>query len=366
MSVKNILIIIDSLAASGGEVACLNLAKGMLKLGFKVHVLYFYDKVELVVDSRVHTHLIDIQKYRILPKKIRYQVFAKKVDKYIQKNIGDVTLAISNLNQSDLIMSYSQIKNLAYVIHSTFSYANNMDINSQTLKPWLTPGHRDYNTIMFYQRIYSKHPCICVSKGVEEDFRKYFGDVTDIRTIYNAFDRDSIKLLADKFIPKESEYIIHVGSFYKVKAHDDLLKAYAKTSKKYSLMLIGKGKLLEEIKKLAYELGIEDKVLFMGFKSNPFPFIKNAKGLVLSSHYEGLGRVLVEAQVLEIPTISTDCPSGPREILPEKCLTPTNDIDSLSKKIEDLMQNPENYKSNFNEELLPENIARQYLEFMNV
>ncbi|MBP0556258.1 glycosyltransferase, partial [Mycobacterium tuberculosis] len=91
---------------------------------------------------------------------------------------------------------------------------------------------------------------------------------------------------------------------------------------------------------LAVDLEISDKVVFTGFKSNPYPYIKHAKCLVLSSRFEGFGRVIAEALAVDTPVISTDCPYGPSELLPKQNLVPVDDIDALAQLLEQAMANP--------------------------
>jgi glycosyltransferase involved in cell wall biosynthesis len=89
--------------------------------------------------------------------------------------------------------------------------------------------------------------------------------------------------------------------------------------------------------------GVEESVIVAGFKPNPFPWIKAAKLLVLSSEREGLPNVLLEALWLNTPVISTDCRSGPREILEfdaERYLTPVNDPEALGRRIRELWDQP--------------------------
>ncbi|MGO4610785.1 glycosyltransferase, partial [Variovorax sp. 2RAF20] len=78
-------------------------------------------------------------------------------------------------------------------------------------------------------------------------------------------------------------YLIHVGRFHQTKRHDRLLRAYAKTGISAPLVLIGQGtdEAVGKIKKLALTLGIQDRVIFKGFTSNPYPWIRNAKLLVV-------------------------------------------------------------------------------------
>src|SRR5690606_32684391 len=83
------------------------------------------------------------------------------------------------------------------------------------------------------------------------------------------------------------------------------------------LVLLGKGKGDQEarLRDSISELGLADRVMLLGYKTNPYPYIKNARALILTSDAEGLPRVLIEALLLGTPVISVDCPSGPREIL---------------------------------------------------
>jgi len=131
------------------------------------------------------------------------------------------------------------------------------------------------------------------------------------------------------------------------------------------LVLVGQGPLKDEAVDLVKKLKIENKVVFSGFQSNPYPYMKNAKFMVLSSEFEGLGMVILESLALNTPVISTDCNSGPGEILPKKNLTPVNDIRALSIKIKDAVKNMDNYNCKIKEEFLLENVIKEYLKLIN-
>ena len=188
-------------------------------------------------------------------------------------------------------------------------------------------------------------------------------------TIYNPCDATNIKAKAaqppsiENFGLIGQQYMIHVASFDSMKGHRDLLQAYAKTERKLPLVLVGKGKLEEEIKQLAIELNISHCVRFLGFQSNPYPLIGSAALMVLTSKFEGFGYTIVEAQALGVPVISTDCPFGPRELLPRQNLVPVDDIEGLVSLMNRVMAHPQNYQVPFNQQLRPESIARQYLQF---
>ena len=151
----------------------------------------------------------------------------------------------------------------------------------------------------------------------------------------------------------------------KQKNHHLLLQAYAETDQLLPLVLVGQGGLQAECEALAKQLGISDKVFFVGFHSNPYPWIASATGMVLSSIYEGFGIVIAEALALDVPVISTDCESGPAEILPSNNLIPVNDADALAEKMTQLMHHPAYFSHPFNEKLLPKSVAQRYLNLVS-
>jgi glycosyltransferase involved in cell wall biosynthesis len=127
------------------------------------------------------------------------------------------------------------------------------------------------------------------------------------------------------------------------KDHATLLRAYAKVrahrSSMADLVLIGDGPDREGLERLVDDLGIRAFVRFLGFCPNPFPYIRAALALVLSSRYEGFGMVLGEAMALGTPVISTDCPTGPRDLLDggkAGLLVAPGDVDGMADAIDRL------------------------------
>lgn len=350
---SKILLVINSLKGGGAERVVLTLGQGFHDLGYEVHVLTFKPQVEFSLNPNLNYHMLKFKNFKLIPKLDRRdRVFAHVVDRYISKKIGKPELIISNLDRADSILSYSRLSNITYVIHNTLSLLYGFNIKDNHEKK------------IKFSKIYSKHPCICVSQGAEKDFIKSFGQITPTTAIHNPIDKESIQEQANAFVPEYQNYIIHVGSFKDAKRHDLLVKAYAKTNQSMPLLLLGQGKYKNDIEQLVIDLGLEEKVIFLGFQENPFPYIKYAQFKVLTSDWEGCPLVIPEALAIGTPVISTNCPSGPSELLPQKNLMPMGDIDAIARKLSQAMENPKQFQAPFDEALLPAKIAEKYLHFV--
>jgi glycosyltransferase involved in cell wall biosynthesis len=157
-----------------------------------------------------------------------------------------------------------------------------------------------------------------------------------------------------------------VGNFTPAKRHDRLISAYHKAKISTPLLLVGaESNLMFQAKEQVKKLGLEDRVIFTGFVTNPYPLILNAKGLILSSDFEGMPMILIEASCLDTPIVSTACNSGPSEIVGEMkhCLSLLT-VEDLSSKISKLDANPEQFKIPFNQKFSLENMVNQYFELI--
>ena len=145
---------------------------------------------------------------------------------------------------------------------------------------------------------------------------------------------------------------------------------------KISVTVIGvnKGKNVKENTiNIVKELNIEDKVVFTGYLKNPYNILKNAKLLIMSSSYEGFSMVLVEALALKTIPISTDCTSGPNEILIDELkdnLVPINNIKELSSKILEVINNYKKFDNlnyeKFIQKFEARKIANKYINLVNL
>jgi glycosyltransferase involved in cell wall biosynthesis len=118
--------------------------------------------------------------------------------------------------------------------------------------------------------------------------------------------------------------ILGVGELCARKDFATLLRGYARVraQRPCRLIILGRGKLRDELRRLATELGVGNDVDFPGFVPDPQRYMAHARVFAFTSRWEGLGFVLIEALAVGTPVVSTDCPSGPREILDEGAYGP--------------------------------------------
>lgn len=142
--------------------------------------------------------------------------------------------------------------------------------------------------------------------------------------------------------------IITVGNLKGQKNHALLFRAFARLADPAArLMILGQGPLRPSLEQLAGELGIAERVLFVGFAVDPWPYFASADLFVLSSDYEGFPLVLAEAMRAGLKVVSTDCVSGPAELLDGGRygrLVPCGDADALAQGIEQALNEPADAK----------------------
>lgn len=143
----------------------------------------------------------------------------------------------------------------------------------------------------------------------------------------------------------ELPVILGVGELGARKDFATLIRAFAlvRAERPCRLMILGRGRQRERLLALASDLGVADAVDLPGFVANPYPYIRRAAVFALSSRWEGLGIVLVEALACGTPAVSTDCPSGPREILGPCCpeaLVPVGNSEALARVISETLAQP--------------------------
>lgn len=165
---------------------------------------------------------------------------------------------------------------------------------------------------------------VAVSEGVADDIRAMGGEALRLRVIRNPVVTPELAALAREAPPHpwlaESAappVILGMGRFTEQKDFATLIRAFARlrAGRHCRLILLGRGGRQADYEALAAQLGVAADIAFPGFADNPYSYLARARLFVLSSAWEGSPNALTEALALGVPVVSTDCPSGPRELL---------------------------------------------------
>lgn len=353
---RHILFVIDSLAGGGAEKIMSCLLNGLDKDKFKVSLYNSLDfKIGYEIPDTVNLYSSSNQELmstgnndydmdRLIERIAKFynfnyytskEIYSKKRGE-MEKFLGDLYLSSRVLNgiiqkdKPDLIVSFLVNSNLIVLINK-YLFKTDIPIccSDHTI---LSREIKSFPYQFFYKMLvkllYKRSDYhIAVSEGSKDDLVKYCGfPKNKIITIYNGIDADNVKKESKEKLDDEIEEILQdkntnkiitSGRLTNVKNHELLIRAFNKIENRSNtkLLILGTGEKKEELQTLANNLGIGDDVLFLGWRKNPFNIISRCDLFVLSSNWEGLPLVIIEAMSLGIPVISTDCPSGPREIL---------------------------------------------------
>jgi len=194
---------------------------------------------------------------------------------------------------------------------------------------------------------------VAVSEGVAESVVEYVGvDREKVSVLHNPIPVHDVQQQARQSVnhrwldSPEHEVVLGVGRLERAKNFSSFLRAFAKlhaNRPQTRAIVVGKGSERSELEALAAELGIETVVSFPGFVDNPYGYMGGASVLAMSSIHEGLPTVLIEALACGCQVVSTDCPSGPAEILHNGeygRLTPVGDDSALAAAIEATLESP--------------------------
>lgn len=238
------------------------------------------------------------------------------------------TKAIKKTENLDIVISFLDSPNIVNILSKNkgckvaISIRNYTDIGKK-------PSRILKLANFFMKRLYKKADLVIpVSKEISKMlFEKYFISKSKLKVIYNPYDIIDIERLANEDIEDKYEnfmrsekIFISVGRQVYQKGYWHLVKAFKLVLEKEpdaKLIIIGSGNNDVKLMKLINDLGIENRVLLTGFQKNPFKFIKKSQVYIMTSLFEGFPNALVEAMACGCPVISTDCKSGPKEILLE-------------------------------------------------
>jgi len=306
---KRIFLLINTLKYGGAERIVADLSVFLEKHGHEVHIL--------LMDHRDIAY-----KYGGIVHKLTY---FRKISLLVTLQNIIMTLFYNLKLRPDITISHMEYFNCVNMISSVFGKKipvfHNYMIESQR-DPTFRNRLMDKIVRWRHKDIYK---AIVVSKEmIGKMSENYKIPCEKIKCIYNAFDIDGItKKAGERIFKRDTPFMndktfINVSRFVEQKSLHKLVLAFSRLILNFpdaNLVFIGDGPDRKKLQELINAMGMQENVLITGFIENPYKLVAHARAFVFSSYYEGFGNVLVEAMSAGACVISTDCKSGPREII---------------------------------------------------
>lgn len=305
-----IALFVPTITGGGAEKMQVHLANGLADRGHSVELVIA--NAEAVARKRlsVDVRLIDFQKPRIM-------LTLLPLRRYLRKERPDVLIAA---------LSHANVLAIVARLLAPLCGTKVIVTERNTIAGWIASGRQvDQMMPTLMKLLYPlAYKIVGVSQGVSDEVREVLGlQPSKVSTIYNPIitpdiadqiPRPTCNPLFDKI---ERPIVVTAGRLVPLKDHEGLISAFVPIAndRKANLVILGEGPMRQQLETAAAAAGIAGQVHFLGFVENLMAYLARADLFVLNSKHEGLANVLVEALACGLPIVSTDCPSGPREVL---------------------------------------------------
>ncbi len=326
------------LAFGGTEKVIVSLANHFHSLGKKVTILTLSNKndFEGFLNSEICVTCLNVRKMKFLIPKLSHYILKNRFDNFFA-NVWPLT------SLSFVVRVFSQNTNLIFIEHCNLS---------EQFK-------NKSNFFKYMQKISIRilykfaHLIVAVSEGVKTDLMHKGVSEDRIKVIYNPVITEPYQelhapnLAAEQWKASSKKKLIAVGRFKAQKNFTNLVEsihiAKNKLNLDLSLLILGDGEERQKISERIIKLNLQENIFLAGWVADPLPYYDLSDLFVLSSDYEGFGVVIVEAMSRGLNIVSTNCKSGPSEILKNGelgFLCEVNNSESLSKTIMDALNHP--------------------------
>ena len=331
---SRIAIFFHDLGGGGAERVMLQLAQGFIEMGHPVDLVLARTEGPLLPEVHPDARIVDF-------KTKSPAVMFMKLIKYLRMEKPVVLLSPFEVTSVIAIVAKKITRASTKII---VRISTNLSKNKRTR--WKKIIERLVVSTMYL----SADGIIAVSRGVAEDLVSYAGiPLERITVVYSPIITDHLLKLAEApidhpfFVDDPRPVILGVGRLAEEKDFGMLIKAFDLVQRKIParLIILGEGTEQTVLERLIDSSGLQGLVDLAGFKLNPFAFMKRASVFVLSSKWEGLPGVLIQALAVGCPVVSTDCYSGPSEILKGGQygqLVPVGDVDAMASAIMSVLE----------------------------
>ena len=302
-----LVLLTPSLRGGGAERIMVNLARTINREQFDVR---------FVIINKVGPYI------KLLPNDIKVtDLESKRVRHALFKLIKEL-----NAIKPDVILSTLGHLNLMLLAVRPLLMGNPKIIVRQAITPSKSATQDKKLFCHLYSNLYPRADLVIAQcADMKEDIIDTYGVREDkVLYIYNPLDIGYIQKNMKLFFPYKPETInyLAVGRLTYQKGFDTLIDSFSSVIKRVPnsyLTILGEGELEKQLKSQVIELGLHEKVKFIGFVENPYPYYYYSDAYILSSRFEGFPNTLLEALACETRIVATDCRSGPREIIGDNC-----------------------------------------------
>lgn len=334
-----VLFLIPNLAHGGAEKVLVNLANNMNKTKFDVTVQTLFDVG--VNRQYLNSDVKYIGGFKRMPRGNTYVMKLFSPEKLYKHFIRD---------NYDIIVSYLEgptARILSGCTNTNTKLVSWIHIEQHT-KELASKSFRSYKEAL---DCYSKFDrTVCVSDTVKDDFESIFDTKKPVEVLYNTNESEKIKKLSDEKaddvdFSKDTINIISVAKIVTSKGYDRLMKIHKKLIEKNiknHIYILGIGEEKEKYEKYLAENNLTDTFTFLGYRDNPYKYVKKADLYVCSSRREGFSTAVTEALIVGTPVVSTNC-SGAYELLGKNNkygIVTENNEDALYEGIKKMLTTP--------------------------
>jgi len=309
-SMTDLAIFLMDLGGGGAERVMINLACGFAEQGLNVDLVLVKAEGPYLSQLSSKVRVVKLETSRLL-------LSIPALVHYLKQQRPPVL--ISALEDTNIVALWARdlARVSTRVIVTVHNHLSRDAQNATQIKRRLTPQFVKW----FYPRA---DQVVAVSQGVANNLIELGLSSKKIKSIYNPIvSKELLQKIHEPlshpwFLPEQPPVILGVGRLTKQKDFPTLIHAFAKVRQQQEsvrLMILGEGSEHSNLESLVHQLGLSENIAFPGFVANPYAYMARANVLVLSSGWEGFGNVLVEAMAAGTPVVSTDCESGPAEIL---------------------------------------------------
>jgi N-acetylgalactosamine-N,N'-diacetylbacillosaminyl-diphospho-undecaprenol 4-alpha-N-acetylgalactosaminyltransferase len=328
---KDVTLFINSLTSGGAERVVSVVITELIKQGFTVELFCIEKDNTYTLPKEVNmVYLSSLTKHDSALKKLLYLPYlALKLKKEIKRK--KITLIQSHIYRANFI-------NLLAKFFGSGQQVQVVEVTS--INNLMNGGFAKKINFLLIKLLY-RHADLVLFKAerMRIEFLKNILYKKNHIVINNPYNIEQIEAMAqipceDFTFSKKKEYLITVGRLNREKGIESLLESLLYLNESVELIVVGEGEERTNLEAKIKELNIESRVHLLGKKSNPFQYVARSSLFILPSHGEGFPNVLVEAMICKTAIISTDCISGPREIL-----APKSDISFQLKERIELAEN---------------------------